>query len=71
VAVLVRVERIGLDELVSVHTSPPVNTSTANNAAANRTWGRRYHGSGVSAAGGGASGGRNSICGRAPVASRS
>ena len=37
VAVLVRVERIGLDWLVSVHTSPAPNTITANNAAANKT----------------------------------
>jgi hypothetical protein len=36
VTVLVPV-RIGLDLLVSVHTSPVPNTSTANNAAANKT----------------------------------
>ena len=37
VTVLLRVELIGLDWLVSVHTRPAPNTTTANNAAANKT----------------------------------
>jgi hypothetical protein len=43
--------------LVSAHTSPAVAIRTAINAAENTTEGRRYHGSGSSAAGSGALGG--------------
>ena len=37
VAVWVRVDRMGLDSLVSVHTKPPAKSSTAISEAANRT----------------------------------
>jgi hypothetical protein len=67
VAGLERFVPMGPLPLVSVHTSPPVASTTAINAAENTTEGRRYHGSGSAAAGGGTLGGRNSICGRALV----
>jgi hypothetical protein len=71
VAGLERFVPVGPLPLVSVNTSPPVASRTAINAAENTTDGRRYHGSGSSAAGGGALGGMNSICGRAVVGSGS
>jgi hypothetical protein len=71
VAGLERFVPMGPLPLVSVHTSPPVASRTAINAAENITEGRRYHGSGSSAAGSGALGGTNSTCGRALVGSGS
>jgi hypothetical protein len=71
VAGLERFVPMGPLPLVSVNTSPPVASRTAINAAENTTEGRRYHGSGSSAAGSGALGGTNSICGRALVGSGS
>lgn len=71
VAGLERFVPMGPLPLVSVHTSPPVASRTAINAAENTTEGRRYQGIGSSAAGGGALGGTNSICGRALVGSGS
>lgn len=71
VAGLERFVPVGPLPLVSVNTSPPVASRTAINAAENTTDGRRYHGSGSSAAGSGALGGTNSVCGRAVVGSGS
>jgi hypothetical protein len=71
VAGLERFVPVGPLPLVSVNTSPPVASRTATNAAENTTDGRRYHGSGSSAAGSGALGGTKSICGRAVVGSGS
>ena len=71
VAGLERFVLMGPLPLVSVHSSPPVASRTAINAAENTTEGRRYHGSGSSTAGSGALGGTNPICGRALVDSGS